>query len=148
MIKRALLGILGVVVGLGFGMALNMGLILVNMTLHGPPEGLSWEDPAQVEAFMASMPVLGFLIVLLAHSGQAFLGSLVGTLISGRRSIVVGMIIGVLTLLGCVMMLTTARGPVWFAALDVLLPLPAAYLAARLVMRKGADPEAESTVAS
>ncbi len=135
-------------VGLGLGMALNMGLITLNMTLHGPPEGLSWEEPAQVEAFMASMPVLGFLIVLLAHSGQAFLGSLVGTLISGRRSILAGMIIGALTLVGCVMMLASIPGPLWFAVLDVLLPLPAAYLAARLVMRKDAEPATDSAAAS
>ena len=141
--KRALLGILGVVVGLAVGTVLNMGLINLNMRLHGPPEGLSWDDSAQVEAFMASMPILGFLIVLLAHSGQAFLGSLVGTLISGRRSLLVGMVIGALTLLGCVMMLMSIPGPLWFGVLDLLLPLPAAYLAARLVMRKDADPETD-----
>ena len=136
MMKKVVLGIVGVVVGLAVGMAVNMGLILLNMQLHAPPEGFDWADPAGVEVYMASMPFLGFLIVLVAHSGQAFVGSLVGTLISGRRAIWVGLIIGALTLAGCVANMQTIPAPTWFNVVDLLLPVPVAYLAARLMLKR------------
>ena len=138
MLKKALLVLLGVVVGLVVGGALNMGLVQLNMKLHGPPDGLDWKDPVALEAFVSGLPVLGFLIVLLAHAGQAFLGSLVGTLVAGRRTWIVAGIIGVLTLLGCIVNLVTIPSPVWFVIADLVLPLPAAWLGARLVMRRAA----------
>lgn len=137
MAKKILLGILGVVVGLLVGGLFNMALVQLNVALHAPPEGLDWKDPAQVEAFAGSLPALGFLIVLLAHAGQAFLGAVVGTLVSGRRSLVVAWVVGALTLLGCVINLLAIPSPLWFAVLDVLLPLPAAWLGGRLLLRRG-----------
>ena len=133
--KTVLFGVLGVIVGLAVGMAWNMGLVGLNMAVHPPLEGFDWSNPTLLEEYMASMPVLGFLIVLLAHSGQAFFGSLVGTLISGRRSMIVGMIIGALTLVGCVFNLQTIPAPTWFAVVDVALPIPVAYLAFRLLRK-------------
>ncbi|MEM7249450.1 MAG: hypothetical protein AAF533_29340 [Acidobacteriota bacterium] len=136
--KKYLLGALGVVVGLAVGMAVNMALVTLNTMLHAPEGGVDWQDEAATKAFMASLPFLGFVVVWLAHSGQAFVGSLVGTLVSGRRSVVVGLIIGVLTLAGCVMALFMFPGPIWFGVVDVLLPVPVAWLAARLVLKKDA----------
>ncbi|MHC4949306.1 MAG: hypothetical protein ACYTG1_13820, partial [Planctomycetota bacterium] len=72
-----------------------------------------------------------------AHAGQAFLGAAVGTLVFGRRSLVVAWVVGALTLLGCVINLLAIPSPVWFAVLDVLLPLPAAWLGGRLLLRRG-----------
>ena len=134
--KKVLLGILAVVVGLGVGMAVNLALIKLNIKLHAPSAGLDWNNPDQVKDFMATMPLLGFVIVLAAHSGQALVGSVIGTLISGRRSVVVGLIIGVATLLGCVMAMFMIPGPLWFSVIDLLLPVPVAYLAARLLLKK------------
>lgn len=134
--KKTLLGILGFFVGMAVGMVVNMGLVQLNMAMHAPPEGMNTQDREQFKAYVATLPVLGFLVVLLAHQGQAFVGAIVGTLIAGRRSVVVALAVGAFTLLGCVLMLFMAPGPIWFAVLDVLLPLPLAWLGARLVMRK------------
>ena len=134
--KRILLGILGVVVGLIVGGLFNSALVQVNTALHAPEGGLDWKDPEQVRAFMAGMPFLGFVIVWLAHSGQAFLGALVGTLVAGRRSLVVAWIVGAFTLLGCVLVSRMIPSPAWFLVVDFLLPLPAAWLGGRLVLRR------------
>ena len=46
------------------------------------------------------------------------------------------MIIGALTLVGCVVNMQTIPHPTWFAVVDLLLPVPVAYLAARLLLKR------------
>ena len=117
-------------------MACNMLLIGVSQSIHSPPAGYDQNDMEQLKAYIQSLPASAFLLVLLAHQSQAFVGGLLGTLVSGRRSLIVAWILGAFTLLGCVMMLMIARGPIWFSILDVLLPLPLAWLAGKLVLKK------------
>ena len=44
-------------VGLGVGMAVNMGLIQLNSTvLYPAPEGMDMNDPEQLQAYMDTLP--------------------------------------------------------------------------------------------
>ena len=65
--------ILAVVVGLIVGMIFNMCVVLLNTTLYPMPEGVTFEDADGTAAYFAELPVTAFLIVIVAHVGQAVL---------------------------------------------------------------------------
>lgn len=134
--------IIGTVVGYVVGSIVNLAIIMVNAALYPAPEGLDMfaMDPESQKAqgeFINSLPALSFIIAWVAHWGGAFVGSLVATLIAGRRSYIPAIIISVLFTLGGLYIITqVASGPPWFPFLDLPSYLIFGLLAARLVMRK------------
>jgi hypothetical protein len=64
-----------VVAGLAVGMAVNMLLVMLSGLLDPMPEGLDFSDQAGMAKFMATLPVTAFLIILLAHLVQSFVGA-------------------------------------------------------------------------
>ena len=64
-----------VVLGLFAGIAVNMGFIMLNSYMLFPmPEGMDMNDPEQMNAYVATLPTAAFLVVLIAHLGQSFVG--------------------------------------------------------------------------
>lgn len=125
---------LAVVAGLVAGSIANMALITLNTSVLFPmPQGVSPDDPAAFSAYLASLPVAAFVLVLLAHSAQAGVGGAVAARIAAARPQLLALVVGGLTALGSVIMLTTVDGPAWMA-LDPLLNLACAYGAARWVV--------------
>ena len=127
--------ICAVLVGLVTGMALNMAIVMLSMVLYPMPEGVGWNDREGLAAYIETLPATAFLIVMLAHLGQAFVGGWIAAIISRNSSMVVAMIVGVLTLLGGLYNMSTLPLPAWMW-IEVPLYLVAAWAAARLVLAR------------
>ncbi len=127
--------ICAVLVGLVAGMVFNMLIVMLSTVLYPMPEGVGFNDREGLAAYIETLPVTAFLIVMLAHLGQAFVGGWIAALISRNSSMVVAMIVGVLTLLGGLYNMSTLPLPAWMW-IEVPLYLVAAWAAARLVLAR------------
>ena len=110
------------------------------VALHPPPPGTNLADPQALAAFIGAAPPSAMLLVLLGWVAGAFDGGLVAALISRRHKNGAALTIGALVLLGVIANNLMIPHPLWMTVAGVLLPVPAAWLAARLVgsPRKGA----------
>lgn len=129
---------LALLAGLILGSALNMALIQLNMRVFYPmPEGLDMNNPAQFNAFVASLPTTAFFVVILAHLGQAFVGGYVAARLSSSHPMRLALVVGALSLAGGIAAMMTIEGPGWMAV-ELPLYLVVAWLAGRMVERQRA----------
>ena len=117
-----------VVVGIVAGSVFNMALIMVSVAIYAP-EGLDFEDPDAMRAYVLGLPVTALLIVLAAHGGGSFVGGAVCALVARQKWIMGALIVGTFFLLGGILNLQRVPdAPMWFAVTDVVLYLPLAIL--------------------
>ena len=130
--------ILAVVAGLFAGMGVNMVLVLVNgMVLFPMPEGMDMNDPEQLNAYIATLPTAGFVLVLLAHLGQSFFGGWAAARLGSSLPMVLAMIVGVISLaLGIINMLPLDF-PAWMY-IELPLYIVVAWLAGRMEVQRRA----------
>jgi len=103
-----------VIVGLIVGSAWNMGLITLNTEVLFPmPAGTSMDDPEQYKAYVATLPVAAFMMVIVAHVGQAGIGGWIAARLGKSRPMLLAGIVGLLTLLGSVVLLIALSPPAW-----------------------------------
>ncbi|MEW4489677.1 hypothetical protein AB1L42_16465 [Thalassoglobus sp. JC818] len=124
---RKIVGVLG---GLIVGFAWNMALVILSSYLFPPPAGVDLNDAEAFAAYVETLPMTAFLIVLVAHAGGAFVGGYICEMIVGQNWLAGPICIGTLTLLGGVTNLMMISHPVWFAIADLILYLPAAIFGA------------------
>lgn len=122
--------ILAVIFGAIAGSAFNMALVTLSHVVYPLPAGI---DPNDFEAFKAHVEAHGMqngalLMVLLAHAGGSLVSGFVCGIIARRAWYVAAVALGVLWTCGGIAMLLMLPSPVWFAALDTLLYVPAAVL--------------------
>lgn len=127
--------ICAVLIGLVAGMAVNMAIVMLSTVLYPMPEGVGFNDREGLAAYIETLPVTAFLIVMLAHLGQAFVGGWIAAIISRNSSMLVAMVVGILTLLAGLYNLSTLPAPAWMW-IEVPLYLVAAWAAARLVLAR------------
>lgn len=134
-LKNVLVVVLGIVVG----MAANMGLLLLNTNVFYPlPEGVSMTDTEAFKAYLETLPATGFLMVILAHVAQAFVGGWVAARLAASIPLVLALIIGVLTALGSVINILDLPGPVWMW-IDPPLCIAAAWFVGTLELKRRAQ---------
>jgi len=110
-----------VIAGLVVGMVVNMALVMLNAYVLFPmPEGTDMSDPAQMNAYIATLPGTAFIVVLAAHLGQSFAGGWTAARLGASKPLVLALIIGVLSLVGGVMNMMQIDHPAW---MYVELPL-------------------------
>lgn len=119
---------------LGF-VAMVATVMLIQMLGHAlyPPPEIDFKDSAAVATLIKTMPVSALLFVVLSWSSGAFAGAGVAARIDREHT--AGCSIGmgiVMTLLVSINLLMIAH-PLWMIALGLLLPLPMAITAGRLV---------------
>ncbi len=127
--------IAAVVLGLVVGMAVNMALIMVSWALFPMPEGMDMNVPEQMNAYVATLPVAAFLIIIAAHLGQSFVGAWVAARLGASHLMVLALIIGVLTLAGGVANMMMIEHPPWMYV-EIPLYLIVAYAAGKLEVRR------------
>lgn len=101
--------------------------------LFPPPAGMDWSDPAAVASFAASLPAAAMAVVLLGWLLGAFVGALVAARIAVRYRLPAALLVAALVVAGTIQSALTIPHPTWVIVAGVLLPLPLAYLAAKLV---------------
>lgn len=100
-----------------------------------PPAGIDWNDAAAVAAFAASLPTAAMAMVLSGWLLGAFVGAAVAALIATQHRVTCALVVGGLVVAGTIQSAMSFEHPTWMIAAGVLLPLPLAYLAARLADR-------------
>lgn len=126
-----------VVAGVVVGMIVNMMVIQLNTTLLFPlPPGADMRDPEQFNAYLAGLPALAFVVAMVAHLGQSFVGAVVAARLAASHPMRLALVVGGIALLGGVMALQMYEGPAWMAV-ELPLYLVVAWLGGRLGQRPG-----------
>jgi hypothetical protein len=132
---RILVAIVAVVVGLIVGGAANWGMGNLNVLFYPMPEGVTWTDKDAIIAWIKTLPQTAFILVLVAHLSQAFIGGWVAAFIAKQNMMCVAMVVGTLSLVGGIINMMMIPAPVWLW-LEMPLYLVVAWLAARIEIRR------------
>jgi len=127
--------IAAVVVGGVVGLLFNASLVSLNVFLFPTPEDFTWEDSSIVSAYFDTLPLTAFLIVLIAHLGQSFIGAYVAARISNNRVMLVAMIVGFLSLVGGIINAMMIPVPTWML-IEMPLYLVVAWWAGSLALKR------------
>ncbi len=128
--------IVAVLVGLTVGMGVNMAIITLNARVLFPvPEGLNMDVPEEMNAYVATLPFAAFLVVIVAHLGQAFVGGWVAARFGESRVMALAMIVGAVSLAGGITSMVMIDGPAWLVV-ELPLYLVVAWWAGRLELRR------------
>ena len=123
--------IVSVLVGIAIGMAINMLLIQLNFQMLFPmPPGTDMNNPEQFNAHVAGLPHTAFIVVILAHLAQSFVGAWIAARMGASHNMALAMLVGTVALLGGVMAMLMIDGPDWLI-IELPLYLVVAWIAGR-----------------
>lgn len=123
--------IIAVIAGIVIGIIVNFALIMANMAMM--PAGTDFSTPEGVNAAMADLQPINFLIVFAAHALGTLVGALVATLIAASRKLPLALVVGGFFLIGGIYAAITIDAPMWFEAADILLAyIPMAWIGGKL----------------
>jgi len=132
MVRNLIRNVLAVVGGLFVGMVWNMSLIQINMRLLFPmPEGLDMNDTEKFNAFVVDLPPTAFILVIIAHLGQALIGGWLAARFGASQPVLLATIVGVVSLMGGIMAMMMISGPAWMVIelpLYIVLPVAAGLM--------------------
>jgi len=127
---------LAVVAGGIVGMVVNMGIIMLSGAVIPPPEGVDVSDVESIKAHIHLYEPKHFLFPFLAHALGTLVGAYVAALIAINNKMRPAIVVGVFFLIGGIMAVQMIPGPIWFAALDLVMAyIPMAWLGSRLATR-------------
>ncbi|MGH8084653.1 MAG: hypothetical protein ACREPV_05195 [Lysobacter sp.] len=127
--------ILAVVVGVVVAWLVIVASQLAGAAAYPPPPGLDVTDPQQLAAFIQAAPVMAMAFVLGGWVLGALLGGWTAARISRRHPCIAALLVGTVVLAGVIANTMMIPHPQWMTLAGVLLPLPAAWLGARLARR-------------
>lgn len=137
MLKAIIRALLGVLAGLAAMCVVTTAIEYVAHQMFPPPPGLDPRNPADLATVLASQPVAGLAMVVLAWVCGAFAGGWLAARISSVWPRAAAIIIALVVMSGVVgMIVQLPAHPTWMSVLGLLLPIPAALLAALLARRK------------
>ena len=137
MFLRIIIAFVAVIVGLFIGTLCNMGIGMLNILFFPMPADVNWCDESSheaLDAWIKSLPQHAFILVVVAHQSQSFIGAIIAAFIAKRNMMCVAMVVGVLSTIAGLMNLLTIHGPVWLW-LELPLYLASAWIGAKLVIK-------------
>lgn len=124
--------ILGMLAGVATAILVIMGIEALGHALYPPPAGLDPGNPADVAALIAAAPTAALAFVLAAWLVGTFVGASVGARIA-RHPRAAAFLVALVVMTGVgAMIVKVPQHPQWLSALGFMLPLPIAWVAARL----------------
>ena len=128
--------VLAVLLGLVCGMAVNMALIQLNYSVFFPmPASLDTSDVVAFNSYLVGLPWEAFLLVILAHVLQAFIGGYVAARLTRTYPMRCAMVVGVISLAGGLWAMTLYQGPGWMV-IELPLYLLAGYYSGSIERRR------------
>ena len=128
--------ILGLVLGLLIGGAINMGIITVGGQFVPPPPGVDVSDMDSLRESMHLFAPRHFLVPFAAHALGTLTGALVAVLIGASYRMALAFTVGLFFLLGGIAAAFMLPAPTWFILADLALAyIPMAWLGGRLGTR-------------
>lgn len=140
MAKRILVNVAAVFVGIVVGMVFMIFLHMASTIVYPMPEDVDMMDQSpenleKLHAWFATLPTGAFLLATLCHALGCMSAAIVAMLISGRRTIVPAMVVGVFFTIGGIMNLSSVPHPSWFPMVDLPVYLIFAGIAGLLLKR-------------
>ena len=126
-----------VVLGLLMGVFVVAAGEMVGHALWPPPPGLDATNPEHLARLMQEIPKAALVAVVVSWALGAFAGGAVAARVG--KSIGPAIIVGVILLAAGVMTMIQIPHPAWMWACGVLVPIPAAWLGARLALPRPAQ---------
>jgi hypothetical protein len=123
---------LAVLLGLLVALATMLLLEYLGMSLFPLPPGIDLDSEADLAHLVESAGVGKQLWILMGWTLAAFAGGWVAARTTRRHHIGAALWVGGLIVAGVLLNVALLPHPAWMTVLGVLLPLPAAWLAARL----------------
>jgi len=123
--------ILGILAGLVVAWLAMTICEFASLFLHRPPVGLDLRDPQALAAHIAAAPLSAMLVVVVGWALAAFVGAWVAARIARHRR-AAALVIGLLVLAGVIANIAMIPHPLWMTVAGLVLPLPLAWLAARI----------------
>jgi hypothetical protein len=131
--------VLGVIIGIIVGGAVNMGIVMVGPAIIPPPAGVDMTTAEGLKAGIAMLEPKHFVAPFVAHALGTFVSALVAGLIAARHQITIGLALGALTLVGGIAAAMMIPAPTWFIVLDLVAAyIPMGWLGGKLATRKAA----------
>jgi hypothetical protein len=123
--------ILGILAGLVLAWLVMSVAEFGSLVLHRPPPGLDLRNPEALALHIAAAPLSAMLVVVLGWVLGAVLGGLTAARIARHRR-TAALVIGALVVIGVIANNMLIPHPLWMTIAGIALPIPAAWLAARL----------------
>ena len=121
--------------GLVVGRAVNMGIILISVSIIAPTEGADVTTAGGLKAAIHLFQPKHFLMPFPAHALGTFVGTLLTGIIAANRKMLFAFVIGVFFLAGGVANILMLPSPLWFnLAVLVGAYFPMAYFAGKLAL--------------
>jgi hypothetical protein len=144
MAKRVLFGAIGVVLGIVAGMIFMMALHMATTLVFPLPEAVDFmsqepENQARLREWFGTLPAGAFLLAIVCHGLGCMAGAVVAMLVSGRRSLLPPLIVGVFFTMCGIMNLSSIPHPSWFPFADLPVYLVLALVAGLLLKRKAEE---------
>lgn len=134
--KKILLNILAVILGLFIGGFVNMSIINISGSIIPPSNGI---DVTTEEGLKAAIPLFEpkhFLFPFLAHAIGTLVGAFITALIAKTYRKILALVIGLAFLIGGIMMVFMVPSPTWFTLTDLILAyIPMAFLGYRIAFK-------------
>ena len=128
MVRNLIAVVTGVLAG-GMVVAILEG---IGHAIFPPPPGLDVSNPQSLAGVMDQIPLGAKLAVSVAWALGSLAGGFLAAKMCGSRHVLMALLVGAVLLAGGGYTLVTIPHPVWMAALGVLVPLPMAWLGARI----------------
>jgi len=132
--------ILAVVAGLVTGFILAAIFETIGTFLYPPPPELDRNNVEQMSAYIQTLPIGAFLILLAAWTTATFGGGVVTWTIAKEKPMLFASIIGIILLAASIFNFVMIPHPTWFAISAVLGIILAAFLAGKVGQCKYAKP--------
>jgi hypothetical protein len=134
--KKVIVNILAVLVGLFAGAFVNGGVINLSNQIIPPPTGTNLKTMEGLIHAMSLMEPKHFIMPFLAHALGTFVGAAFCSLISKSHKLILALLIGFSFFIGGLIMVLQLPSPLWFDLTDLIFAyFPMAYLAYWVVSR-------------
>ena len=128
--------ILGMLLGVVTMMFTIYALEFIGHALYPPPAGLDPRNPEHLSMIMATAPAGAMAMLVLTWTAGAFVGGWTGARIA-RHARAAAVAVALFVMAGVAGMIAMVpEHPKWVSALGLLLPIPAALIAAKLAARR------------
>lgn len=124
--------LLGMLAGVIVGMLTISAIHAIGHAVYPPPAGIDPGNPDDLQAWVAAAPTGALVFVLAAWLVGTFAGASVGARIA-KHARAAAFLVALVVMAGVgAMIVKVPQHPQWLTALGFMLPLPIAWVAARL----------------
>jgi hypothetical protein len=134
--KKIIVNIVAVLMGLFAGAMVNGGIINISSKIIPPPAGSNLQT---MERLIQTMPIMEpkhFIMPFLAHALGTFVGAILCSLVARSQNLILALSIGLIFFIGGFTMVFQLPAPLWFDLVDLIFAyFPMAWLGYKIVSK-------------